>query len=321
MNRRIPNGTYGGVRGRGLAAPSYLIIEANQRWFKLKEYEHEFVEHIYYSASEFEKRGGIWPVRAGRNEAKSTYSVGPKIIECYSFHFVKSGSVHLEYKDGAVTLKEGGLFCLYPHLKYQYRGFDSLAESSPPLRMYWLAFNGAQVPQLLDRLSLTRERPYLRNKVTPELEATLKQMLLYMHHPGHGDEYRLQSILYQLFGLLNDNQSDYHKDKGGENWLTACLNHMNMHYMEGITVADIVRIAGVHRSHLYSEFVRLCGMGPKQYLIKLRMERAAEMLKMRTYTVTEIALSLGYPDLYVFSRAFCTYHGVPPSRFDKNPTK
>lgn len=25
MNRRIPNGTYGGVRGRGLAAPSYSI--------------------------------------------------------------------------------------------------------------------------------------------------------------------------------------------------------------------------------------------------------------------------------------------------------
>jgi hypothetical protein len=25
MNRRIPNGMYGGVRGRGLAAPSYSI--------------------------------------------------------------------------------------------------------------------------------------------------------------------------------------------------------------------------------------------------------------------------------------------------------
>jgi hypothetical protein len=25
MNRRIPNGTYGGVRGRGLAVPSYSI--------------------------------------------------------------------------------------------------------------------------------------------------------------------------------------------------------------------------------------------------------------------------------------------------------
>jgi hypothetical protein len=27
MNRRIPNGTYGGVRGRGLAVPSYSIAK------------------------------------------------------------------------------------------------------------------------------------------------------------------------------------------------------------------------------------------------------------------------------------------------------
>ncbi len=26
MNRRIPNGTYGGVRGRGLVTPSYSIV-------------------------------------------------------------------------------------------------------------------------------------------------------------------------------------------------------------------------------------------------------------------------------------------------------
>jgi hypothetical protein len=32
MNRRIPNGTYGGVRGQGLAAPSYSILS------KLKGY-------------------------------------------------------------------------------------------------------------------------------------------------------------------------------------------------------------------------------------------------------------------------------------------
>lgn len=27
MNRRVPNGMHGGVRGRGLAAPSYSILE------------------------------------------------------------------------------------------------------------------------------------------------------------------------------------------------------------------------------------------------------------------------------------------------------
>lgn len=30
MNRRIPNGTYGGVRGRGLITPSYSILTFHQ---------------------------------------------------------------------------------------------------------------------------------------------------------------------------------------------------------------------------------------------------------------------------------------------------
>jgi len=35
VNRRIPNGTYGGVRGRGLGAPSYSIrpLKTNTRFF------------------------------------------------------------------------------------------------------------------------------------------------------------------------------------------------------------------------------------------------------------------------------------------------
>ncbi len=31
MNRRIPNGTYGGVRGRGLVTPSYSIARTTSR--------------------------------------------------------------------------------------------------------------------------------------------------------------------------------------------------------------------------------------------------------------------------------------------------
>ncbi len=43
MNRRIPNGTYGGVRGRGLAAPSYSIDIFSNGVMKLSKYEPHFL--------------------------------------------------------------------------------------------------------------------------------------------------------------------------------------------------------------------------------------------------------------------------------------
>lgn len=284
----------------------------------MKEFDHEFAEHIYYTASAFEKKGGLWPVRAGRNEAKPGYSVGPKIIECYSIHFVLEGAVDFEYKAGSATLSSGDLFCLYPHHKYLYRRAIS-ADKQAPLRLYWLAFNGAQAPYLLDRLGISREKPYLRDRLTPDTEAALRETLALMQ--GAGDDYRLSAAMYRVFGHLRDARERDRAEPGEEHWIATAINHMQTHYMEGITVADVVRVAGVHRSHLYSAMARETGMGPQQYLTKLRMERAVEMLKTRAYSVTEVALSLGYPDLYSFTRAFGNYFGTPPSRYPIDQTK
>lgn len=279
----------------------------------MKEFEHEYGEHFYYTASEFEKKGGLWLVRAGWNKAKPNYAVGPKIIECYSIHFVLAGSVRLEYKDGTASLKAGDLFCLYPHQKYKYWN-ENLAKEPNLLRMYWFAFNGAQAPYLLERLGVSREQPYLCNRVVPEAEAAFQTMFSFMTGEHAGNACRLLASLYNIFSVLDDSQERTSMDKGEKNWIASVINYMNTHYMEGITVADVVQVAGVHRSHLYSELTRRTGMGPQQYLTKLRMDRAREMLELRKCTVTEVALSLGYADLYSFTRVFCKYYGIPPSR-------
>lgn len=87
--------------------------------------------------------------------------------------------------------------------------------------------------------------------------------------------------------------------------------------MEGISVADVVKIAGVHRSHVHNAFIRRTGLSPGQYLNKLRMEKGAEMLMAQDMSVTDISYSLGYPDLFSFSRAFCRHFGIAPTHYRK----
>lgn len=283
----------------------------------MKEYGHEFAEYIFYTASVFEKLGGIIPIRAGCNRAKANYFVGPRVIKCYSLHFVLDGSVSLSLGQKVVVLSVGDLFCLYPYQKYTYWVTNATTDS--PLRMCWFAFHGSQAVALLERIGVTLDKPYLQNIMTSELEALLRQILDIMRNRGKDEDLKLLSYIYHMFGLLavrpvKANLSTTTK----KDWLQKCVQYMNVHFMEGITVGDVVRVAGVHRSHLYSEFQRLIGMSPRQYLLKLRMERAVEMLKQQVYTITEISLSLGYPDLYSFSRAFHNYYGMSPSRYLAN---
>ena len=64
--------------------------------------------------------------------------------------------------------------------------------------------------------------------------------------------------------------------------------------------------------HLSRIFSREVGFTIPQYLRKLRMERAAELLRTGRYNVTEAATEVGYASLSHFSKAFCETIGCCP---------
>ncbi|MBU5673560.1 AraC family transcriptional regulator [Paenibacillus brevis] len=276
----------------------------------MKDYGHEYADIFYYTPTEFEKLGGLWPLRTGHNVAKENYSVGPRVIECFSFHFVLHGEVVLSSLGETVTLKRGSIFCLFPNVKHSY--WVSQYDAESPLRLHWLAFHGSQAEALVQRIGLSERRPYLHNKLTDDLEELLKMIMMRIENREADDDLHLQVMLYRIFEMLSRPLAEGGED---QDWLSACLLYMQSHYTEGITVADLAEFIGMHRSHLSSRFKRSTGMSPREFLIKLRMERAGEMLLNRSLSITDISLSLGYTDLYTFSRAFGTYYGVSPTAY------
>ena len=64
--------------------------------------------------------------------------------------------------------------------------------------------------------------------------------------------------------------------------------------------------------HLSRIFSREVGLTIPQYLRKIRMERAAELLRTGRYNVTEAATEVGYSSLSHFSKAFCETIGCCP---------
>ncbi|CAH1217055.1 HTH-type transcriptional activator RhaS [Paenibacillus allorhizoplanae] len=284
----------------------------------MKEYGHEYAEYLYHTPSEFEKNGGLWIIRAGQNRAKSNYQIGPKVIECYSLHAVICGTVSLVHGNETVHLRKGDLFCLYPGLRYSYQLAD--AKDVQQLRMYWLAFQGNQAELFLNRIGLSREKPYVNHRWMPEHSQIMNRIHSMLRDRIAYDEVLLQLKLYQLFESLMGKTEEQTRNLENIDWLERCKQYMDTHYMEGIAVTHVANVAGVHRSHLYQECIRLLGFSPMQYLIKLRMEKSIELLKDREFKVTDIALSIGYPDVYSFSRAFSKYFGMSPTQYQTGAT-
>ena len=81
------------------------------------------------------------------------------------------------------------------------------------------------------------------------------------------------------------------------------------------TLEEIGREVGCSPFHLSRTFSRETGMTIPQYLRKLRMERAAELLKSGKCNVTEAAMEVGYSSLSHFSQAFCQTMGCCPALY------
>jgi AraC-like DNA-binding protein len=87
------------------------------------------------------------------------------------------------------------------------------------------------------------------------------------------------------------------------------------HFMEVRTIGPIAQACHVDVAYLCRLFQRFAHTSPYQFLTRLKMGRATELLLDRALLVKETAAELGFPDPFQFSRAFKRVYGLSPEQF------
>jgi AraC-like DNA-binding protein len=87
------------------------------------------------------------------------------------------------------------------------------------------------------------------------------------------------------------------------------------------SLEEIGRAVGCSPFYLSRTFSREMGMTIPQYLRRIRIEKAAELLASGKYNVTEAALEVGYSSLSHFSQAFCQMMGCCPALYPLNKSE
>jgi len=90
------------------------------------------------------------------------------------------------------------------------------------------------------------------------------------------------------------------------------IRHMLLHINEPVRISTLSALAGVSESHFFTLFKSATGCAPIVFFIRLRMQRACELLRDQRITVKETAITLGYDDPLYFSRAFKLVVGKAP---------
>lgn len=81
-----------------------------------------------------------------------------------------------------------------------------------------------------------------------------------------------------------------------------------------IPIEEIARLVRLSRSRLCYLFKAELGLAPTQYLKKLRMEKALELLRTSFLNINEVAAKVGYNDSTHFMREFKKAYGSTPSQ-------
>jgi AraC-like DNA-binding protein len=93
----------------------------------------------------------------------------------------------------------------------------------------------------------------------------------------------------------------------------AC-EYIRANYAATLTLKELAQAAGLSPFHFHRVFLKTMGISPHDYLVRLRVEKALELLK-KGGEMAEVALETGFVDQSHFSRFFKRIIGTPPGRY------
>ena len=83
------------------------------------------------------------------------------------------------------------------------------------------------------------------------------------------------------------------------------------------TIDTLAEMMHMGRTKLYGKIKDLTGETPNKYIMRQRMNKAAELLLTGDYTVSDVCYKLGLEDVSYFNKCFKSYYGISPSRYGK----
>jgi AraC-like DNA-binding protein len=112
--------------------------------------------------------------------------------------------------------------------------------------------------------------------------------------------------------------SSYLPDPSGymANGINEVLAYINSHLTEQFNESNLAAISGRSASAFSRSFRRHTGMALVQYVNRLRINLACQLLMSENrFTITDICFEVGFKNISNFNRQFLALKGMPPSRF------
>ncbi|CAM4243664.1 AraC-like DNA-binding protein [Paenibacillus endophyticus] len=264
-------------------------------------------------------KGEMSVLFAGKGQPVAGHFIGPAVHDYFLIHVVLDGEGVFETLGKAYTCKAGDAFVIFPDILVKYQ-----SSMTNPWSYAWVGFSGDIVETSLSSIGITPDYAVIREfslSAAQKMLRTIRKSMDKKNSPALGNMEAsgwLRLLLHELGSKhIGDAEQSAIPDSHSFRQIDQAIRLMSLQYGQQLSIEGIARTLGYHRAHLTRLFKEATGLSPMQYLLKVRMKKAEELLGSEL-TVAQIATSVGYNDPLFFTKQFRKWSGQSPSSYRKS---
>lgn len=231
----------------------------------------------------------------------------------YHYLHTLEGSGYLIVDGQKYLVDENTAFFLYPGVAHEY--FAATSKWST----IWLTFNGPASEMVLRTMGI---KPFeifkLTNKKYLEgiLEAISNKASVYNYIVSIECSQLIYSfILHMYLNLQNKIEKNFESNYLK---LLPVLQYIEENYKKAISLEEISSIVNLSPQHLCTVFKKTFQTTPYEYLIRVRIQKAKELLmRQSSIQIKEVCYEVGFKNPSYFCYMFKKLEGITPLQFKR----
>ncbi len=268
-------------------------------------------------SQEFHTNGPVYMVRMRYFLHNET----PHEHEFHEMVLVRGGAGFHITENGEYRIVRGCVFIVCPGQVHTYRGLENLDIINFLYMPAEMESDFQGLPGPVNLSDVCPDMPYavLTEEAMMHVEEIILEIQQEQKKQRPGWEYFVRMAFMRVVGVICRSRQEAARGSGSAETgrIGKLIRHLAKNYARPMQLNELAKFCAVSESTLVHDFRAVTGESLIDYLIKLRLEKGAMLLRETQLSVAEIAASVGFQDANYFSRMFRRKFDSSPREYRK----